>query len=87
MLIPVTYKKENLSLLNNNNDTSNKEDCNMAIINETRDNNTSRPTTAESPPAQNSILSLVELPFFFNKIIGSVQCPISYDTAKIPAYA
>ena len=58
----------------------------MTIINDNGDDNTSRLTTAESPPSQNSILSLVDLPNFW-EILYIVQCPISYDTIKIPACA
>ena len=84
---PRIVEKARLPLLSNNKGTSNEEDYNMSIINENEDDNTSCPTTAESSQSQNSILSLVNLPNFLDEILDIVQCPISYDTMKIPTYA
>ena len=80
-------RKPRRAVLNSNNATSNEKDYNMSIINENVDDNTSPLTTAQSSPSQNSILSLVDLPTFLDKILDIVQCPISYDTMKISAYA
>ena len=97
---PRNVEKARFALLNNNNATSTEENCTMTTINENWDNITSRPETAaslplyltpyismQSPIAQNSIWSHVELPIFLDKILDIVECPVSYDTMKIPDYA